>query len=90
MSTRDIASMVTLIVLLVIIFILVAMLDASSRLAEKREHECLPKQDTNSWELKDLYNPSGAWCFLDQEKPLPVDCQFNSEFWILPINSYGY
>ena len=33
------------------------------------------------WALKDLYNPTGAWCFPSEHtQPVPVDCQFNSTF----------
>jgi|TARA_R100000656_G_scaffold120016_1_gene94110 hypothetical protein len=66
----------------IVVFILVALaiitgiIDANLRLAEKRENQ-VAQQD---WTIEDLYNPTDEWCFLDQEHPLPVDCQFKTTF----------
>jgi hypothetical protein len=58
-----------IILLLVSIVILTGIIDANLSLKDKRE---------NDWTINYLYNPTGEWCFLGQENPLPVDCQFQT------------
>jgi len=74
---------VLIVVLLVVVVILSGIIDATLTLSEKKEVDCLfeqAKQQSEDWSLEDLYNPTGAWCWLDQEQPLPVDCQFKNTF----------
>jgi len=59
--------------LLVILVILIAVIDATLTIQEER-------QSAEDWTIENLYNPTGKWCFLDQEHPLPVDCQFNFDW----------
>ena len=65
-----------------VVFILVALaiitgiIDANLRLEEKRQERVAQ----NNWTIEDLHTPTGEWCFLDQENPLPVDCQFQTTF----------
>ena len=61
--------------LLVAIAILTAIIDANLRLAEKRQEQ---QENQHDWTVNNLYNPTGEWCFLNQEQPLPVDCQFQT------------
>ena len=61
----------TIILLLVAIVILTGIIDATLRLEDKRNSD---------WTIDYLYNPTGEWCFLEQEQPLPVDCQFKNSF----------
>ena len=68
-------------VLLIIIVILTAIIDTTLTLDEERKVDCLfeqAKEQSEDWSLEDLYNPTGEWCFLEQEQPLPVDCQFGN------------
>jgi hypothetical protein len=73
----------TIIVLLVIIVILTGVIDATLTLNEQKQVDCLfeqaRSQSQENWKLEDLFN-DGEWCFLDQDQPLPVDCQFNNTF----------
>tara|TARA_R110002020_G_scaffold461981_1_gene681229 strand:- start:3099 stop:3314 length:216 start_codon:yes stop_codon:yes gene_type:complete len=62
---------ILIVLLLVAIVILTGIIDATLRLQEKRE---------NDWTVDYLFNPTGQWCFLEQEQPLPVDCQFKNTF----------
>jgi|TARA_R100000687_G_C6296250_1_gene93748 hypothetical protein len=59
---------ITIIILLVVLAILTGILDATLSLNDEKEN----------WAIEDLYNPTDQWCFLDQEHPLPVDCQFQT------------
>jgi len=62
-----------IILLLVILVILTGIIDATLTIQDER-------QSAEDWTIEDLYNPTGEWCFLDQEYPLPVDCQFNFDW----------
>ena len=62
-----------LVFLLVAFAIITAIIDANLRLSEKRL-----ERESQQWTVDYLYNPTGEWCFLDQEQPLPVDCQFQT------------
>jgi len=61
-----------IILLLVILVILTGIIDATLSLQDEKHAE--------DWPIEKLYNPTGEWCFLDQEHPLPVDCQFNFDW----------
>jgi len=73
---------VTIVILLVVIVILTGIIDATLSLNDQKAVDCLFEQAREQreeyWSLKDLYNPTGEWCWLGQEQPLPVDCQFQS------------
>jgi len=62
-----------IILLLVILVILTGIIDATLTIQDER-------QSAEDWTIEDLYNPTGEWCFLGQEHPLPVDCQFNFDW----------
>tara|TARA_R100001082_G_scaffold11852_1_gene6370 strand:+ start:13 stop:222 length:210 start_codon:yes stop_codon:yes gene_type:complete len=61
-----------IILLLVLLVILTGIIDTTLSLQDKKHVE--------DWTIEELYNPTGEWCFLDQEHPLPVDCQFNFDW----------
>tara|TARA_R100000808_G_scaffold22355_1_gene48594 strand:- start:1957 stop:2184 length:228 start_codon:yes stop_codon:yes gene_type:complete len=67
--------------LLVVIVILTSIIDATLSSEEERYEQCVKESveilNNEDWTIEKLYNPTGKWCFLDQEHPLPVDCQFN-------------
>ncbi len=71
----------TIMLLLVVIVILTSIIDATLSSEEERYEQCVKESveilNNEDWTIEKLYNPTGKWCFLDQEHPLPVDCQFN-------------
>lgn len=73
---------ITIVILLAVIVILTGIIDATLSLDEQRKVDCLFEQakehSEEDWSLQDLYNPTGEWCWLNQEQPLPVDCQFHA------------
>ena len=73
---------ITIVILLAVIVILTGIIDATLSLDEQRKVDCLfeqaKEQREEDWSLKDLYNPTGEWCFpTEHSQPVPVDCQWS-------------
>ena len=74
---------ITIVILLVVIVILTGIIDATLSLNDEKAVDCLfeqaREQSEEDWSLKDLYNPTGEWCFPSEYKqPVPVDCQWRT------------
>ena len=75
---------ITIVILLVVIVILTGIIDATLSLNDEKAVDCLfeqaREQSEEDWSLKDLYNPTGEWCFPSEYKqPVPVDCQWRNQ-----------
>ena len=75
---------ITIVILLTVIVILIGIIDATLSLNDQKAVDCLfeqaREQSEEDWSLKDLYNPTGQWCFPSEyTQPVPVDCQWRNQ-----------